>query len=115
VTPSDGSHNTIDKVKLIAKRAHAWRAYRLGRVSGVQIPPSPPNRQRFTAFSGEPREIRTCAPLRSRQGTGERPFGRVIAAWMRGWGFCIGLGMTFMGLSMLKYRPCCTKSSPVQH
>ena len=31
--------------------------------------------------------------------------GLVTAAWIRGCGFCIGLGMTLMGWSILKYRP----------
>jgi hypothetical protein len=45
-------------------KAHAWRACRLERVSGVQIPPSPPPSLAFPPFSGAQREIaRVCGTV----------------------------------------------------
>jgi hypothetical protein len=54
-------------------KAHAWRACRLGRVSGVQIPPSPPASPLASRFSGEMRKICACARVLVISRAPERP------------------------------------------
>jgi hypothetical protein len=55
-------------------KAHAWRACKLGRVSGVQIPPSPPSSPEVQGFSSTFSQMAPTARVhRDLKDSGELP------------------------------------------